>query len=570
MTHSRSLDCVVIGYYEPPFDDYERLIRQYGADSEAYRDLQFSFVDLDGRRRNYVDLLNYAHQLAHRMPDGDRRHEPFKSGEIPNLAAVYLTNFLRNQGLRARYVNLFLYEQERLLECLAQNPYCVAITTTFYVLNSPVIEIVKFIRAHNPGVRIVVGGPLVANHRRNYRSEDTPIQVVTAAARRSGSREAANDPFRSALEDMGADIYVCEGQGELTLARIVACLRDGGDLASIPNLAFFDSGRLVVTPVVAENNSLDEHGIRWTRFADQRLGPTIQTRTARSCAFNCSFCNYPRRAGKLTLASLDTIREELDSMRELGDVQNVVFIDDTFNVPLPRFKDICRMMIDRHYGFSWFSYLRCSNADAEAIELAAKSGCRGVFLGIESGSPSILKNMNKAATVEKYAEGIRQLRDHGIITFASFITGFPGETNATVDETIDFIRTHKPDYYRSQLWYCEPGTPIDDQREKHAIQGHGFVWSHRTMESLAAMDHIDRLFLSVTESAWLPQWSFDFWIIPYLLGKGISVDGFSRFMGAADRMLALEIASVRPEEKHREQQAQLQAMTAVAAGWPVN
>ena len=93
-------------------------------------------------------------------------------------------------------------------------------------------------------------------------------------------------------------------------------------------------------------------------------------------------------------------------MYALGNIQNVVFIDDTFNVPLPRFKDICRLMIRKNYRFNWFSYFRCSNSDEEAIDLMARSGCKGVFLGIESGSPHILQAMNKAATIEKYADGI--------------------------------------------------------------------------------------------------------------------------------------------------------------------
>ncbi len=84
-----------------------------------------------------------------------------------------------------------------------------------------------------------------------------------------------------------------------------------------------------------------------------------------------------------------------------------MFIDDTFNVPLPRFKDLGRLMIQEQYNFNWFSYFRCSNSDEEAFDLMAKSGCKGVFLGIESGSPSILKNMNKAATIERYAEGTK-------------------------------------------------------------------------------------------------------------------------------------------------------------------
>ncbi len=113
------LDCIVIGYNDPPFERYERLIRNYGVDSEAYRDLRYSFVDLHGRRLNYVDLLNYADATARGQAPASRR---FESGEIPNLAAVYLTNFLRQHGLRAGYINLFQQEKDRFRALLEQGP----------------------------------------------------------------------------------------------------------------------------------------------------------------------------------------------------------------------------------------------------------------------------------------------------------------------------------------------------------------------------------------------------------------------------------------------------------------
>jgi p-methyltransferase len=365
---------------------------------------------------------------------------------------------------------------------------------------------------------------------------------------------------------MAADIYVIEGQGELTLTAIVECLKQGGDLRYVPNIVYYEKGELKRSAAFPENNSLDENYINWAAF-DSDLGKTIQTRTARSCAFNCSFCNYPTRAGKLTLASLETLEKEFDSIRALERIENVVFIDDTFNVPLPRFKDICRMMIKKDYRFNWFSYFRCSNSDAEAVDLMAESGCKGVFLGIESGSPAILKNMNKAATVEKYVDGIKMLEQRNILTFGSFIIGFPGETAETVQETIDFIKETKPTYYRTQMWYCEPGTPIERHRAKYNIDGEGFVWSHASMDSLEAMDHIDRIFLTVHESQWLPQWSFDFWIIPYLLGKGITADHFKGFMTEANKLLALEIASMPESQKVALQKQYLDVLISSARNW---
>jgi radical SAM PhpK family P-methyltransferase len=541
----RDLDCVVIGYNEVPFERYESLLHQYGEDSEAYRDLKLSFVELRGRKRLYAELMNDMTRLA-RMPGNGGGTEVFKSGDIPNLAAAYLTNFLNRRGHRTQYVNLFQDEKERLVRMLEDKPLCVAITTTFYVLNLPVVDMVEFIRNHNEEVKIVVGGPLIANHARNYRGED----------------------LEASVRDIGADIYVVEGQGEATLARILDCLKSGDSLDRVPNIFYFENGRMRETADEPESNSMEENYIDWGQLAAGRdLGPTLQTRTARSCAFKCAFCNYPTRAGALTLAGLETIEREFDSMRELGNVKNVIFIDDTFNVPLPRFKDICRLMIRKNYGFNWFSYFRCSNSDEEAIDLMAQSGCKGVFLGIESGSPTILKNMNKAAAEQQYRRGIGMLKQAGILTFGSFIAGFPGETEETLQETLDFIRETQPDYYRAQLWYCEQGTPIVQQREKYGIEGNGFVWAHDTMESMEAMDWIERAFLSIDESVWLPQWSFDFWIIPYLMGKGVDLADFREFMRLAQKLMALGIASVPEAERARRSEELAQSMVAVANRW---
>lgn len=79
----------------------------------------------------------------------------------------------------------------------------------------------------------------------------------------------------------------------------------------------------------------------------------------------------------MTTASVETVRKELRALAEHG-VDNVVFVDDTFNVPPKRFKEICRMMIEENLGLNWYSYFRCSNArDEEAFDLAAESGCSG-------------------------------------------------------------------------------------------------------------------------------------------------------------------------------------------------
>jgi radical SAM PhpK family P-methyltransferase len=546
MRSENPIDCIVVGYNEIPLQKYAELLGNYSKDTEAYRDLKYSFVDLFGKPTSYVGLLNYALNAAHPHLFPAVQAGPLRSGEIPNLAAVYLSNYLRKHGLATRYINLFQDEKEKFAKWLAERPVCVAITTTFYVLNFPVNEIVEFVRMHSSNTKVIVGGPLVANHLRNLSGDELDLT----------------------LQDMNADFYVVDSQGELTLARLVQALKSGQDVAEVDNLAYFQRGERKHTPLQPETNSLDVTDIDWRSFAQEdALGATVQMRTARSCAFKCSFCNYPTRAGKLSLAGLETVNRELESIRAIGDVDTVVFIDDTFNVPLPRFKDLCRMMIESKFNFNWYSYFRCSNSDEEAFDLMARSGCKGVFLGIESGSPAILKNMNKAATIERYVDGIKNLRERGITTFASFIVGFPGETQETVEETIRFIRDNAPDFYRAQLWYCETGTPIHMEHGKYDLSGQGFVWQHATMSSLEAMDHIDRLFLTVKESVWLPQWSFDFWFIPYIVGKGISVEQFKSVVSIAYRLLTLDIAYFSEDQREKMSKMYLKQMVDAVKKW---
>jgi p-methyltransferase len=536
MSHKKPWDCIIIGYNETPFPHYVRTIHRLGRNSLAYRDLQLSFVTIDDTPMNYMDLLNFVLSSKH---DGPRRDWPaLRSGSIPNLAAAYLCHYLRARGFRADFINLFQDEKDRLTQYLEEGCLCVAITTTFYTINLPTYEIVEFVRKHNSTTKIVVGGPLIANHLRNF----------------------DEDGFRAALKDIGADIFVVDSQGELTLVHLLNNLKNNSPLVDVPNVAYLRNGDLIRTITAPESNSMDDNYVDWTIFPDHHLGSTIQTRTARSCAFNCAFCNYPTRAGKLTLARLETIEHELDTIRKLGTVDNVVFIDDTFNVPLKRFKDICRLIIKNGYSFSWFSYFRCSNADEETFDLMEESGCKGVFLGIESGSEPILQNMNKVATLDKYSAGIAALKKRRIMTFASFIIGFPGETESTVRDTLSFIEATKPHYYRSQLWYCEPGTPIMNQRSKYNIEGQGFAWKHATMNGETAMNHIERMMLSVTASSWLPQWSFDFWAIPSLLGNGLSFEQFNRFMEYANQLLKIEIRRIPQPKKHTLQRDLLNAV----------
>jgi len=496
------LDCVLIGYNDVDFDVFAAKQKRMAKQSGGYHEIKTNSLIHEGKRLTYMAFLN---EVIARATGKDPELNVF---EAPALGACCLRNHLQKQGFEAEVVNFFNYDKAKLKRLLARNPRAVAITTTFYIDSAPVAEIVKFVRQHNPAVKIIAGGPHILNLASDL--DEATLGYV----------------FKS----IGADIYIIDSQGEQTLARVAAKLRETDpDLSAIPNLYYADAtDRLRRTERKAEQNDLDENSVDWSRFDNDLITPIAYLRTARSCPFKCTFCNYPTMAGAHTLGSVEALERELRQLHAAG-TTDVVFIDDTFNVPLPRFKNILRMMIANGFGFRWVSFFRCSNADEEAIALMRESGCQGVLLGIESGDQRQLEYMNKAAKLPRYEWGIQQLNQHGIASFVSLICGFPGETRESVMNTIQFIEKTKPTFFNVQLYFHDLRAPIHRQAERFGIHGAGYNWRHDTMTWQEAAAWACYMLRNIRNATPLGLLGFSLWGVSYLLSQGVSMDQIVRF-----------------------------------------
>jgi anaerobic magnesium-protoporphyrin IX monomethyl ester cyclase len=505
------IDCLIVGFNDVDFASYVDDVRLMGEDSGAFRDLRLAYIEMDGRPQRALDVLS---RLRNSEPGRPRPF--FHNADFLWPVITCLGSFLARRGFSFDYVNLFHLEKEKLAEKLAGGVRAVAITTTLYVSPQPIIEIVSFVRKHDAKVPIVVGGPYVAN------------QVAGMQA----------DDVEALFDYLGADVYVTGREGELALARLIQALRDGTDLGAVPNLAYRVGDTLARTRPEVESNPLEENLVDYTLFRPEDLNEFVTTRTAKSCPFSCAFCGFPQRAGKYTYLDLAHVERELDNIRRIPSVSTVTFIDDTFNVPKNRFRDLLRMMIDKDYGFRWNCFYRSDHGDRETIELMRDAGCEGVFLGIESGSDRMLKAMNKTARRADYLDALSAFATAGISTYASLIIGFPGETEETVAETIDLIEQGRPDFYRAQLWYCDPITPIYQRRDELGIRGEAFNWSHQTMDWSTATQVIEDMFAGIRGSVWLPQFGFEQWSVFYLQRKGMSMDQIKVFLRRFNAVLA--------------------------------
>jgi anaerobic magnesium-protoporphyrin IX monomethyl ester cyclase len=498
-----STDCLIIGFHEQSFPGYVELVKSMGADSGAFQDLALAYIDFEGKPMRSMDMLNRFYFEGKAEPE-----RPFSNVDFMWPVVMYLATFLDRRGFSWDYINLFHREKEKLKrKLLSDDILTIAISTTLYVEPQPIIEIISFIRQHNDRAKIVVGGPYISNQAKVSEVEEV----------------------KGLYKFLGADVYVDSQEGEQALVDLLRALKSGGSLDEVDNIAYRQGDSYTITRRSAESNSLEENMVDYRLFPKEEIGEMVSLRTAKSCPFSCAFCGFPQRAGQYTYMGLEAVERELNALKELG-VTTLTFLDDTFNVPKKRFREILQMMIRNGYGFKWNSFYRSDHGDAETIRLMGESGCEGTFLGVESGSDKMLKLMNKTSRRINYQQAIPLMREAGIASYASLIFGFPGETYETVQESLGLIEEARPDFFRAQLWYADPTTPIWKRREEVGLKGSAFNWEHSTMDSATACDLIDKAFLSVEGSVWQPQFGFEQWSVFYLQRRGMALDRMKTFL----------------------------------------
>jgi radical SAM superfamily enzyme YgiQ (UPF0313 family) len=416
-------------------------------------------VSIDGRPYDLSRFLSWARYGS------TVEFERYDSYSLTLLGGTYYLSFLRQHGYNVQVANSV---HRQALQSLKERyqPRFVLLSTTLVLENLILHDAVTQIRQAWPDAVLIVGGLFLVELQKT----NTP------------------EKFSSILNAYGADAYVVSPRGEHALMEILS-RGTREKLFSGPPIpaTFMRKGNTIVPPetLLDPSTKMEETYIHWKDgVPHEHLYHTVHTRTARSCAFMCAFCNFPINQGALTLMPLDAFEKELDELKACGRVRSLIFTDDTFNVPQKRFKELCRLLA--RYEFEWYSFFRPQFADKETVSLMKAAHCRGVFLGIESADNQILKNMNKAATVAGFQRGIAELEKNDIRMHANFIVGFPGETEESARKLVGFLDNTSIEFFTMAPFYYVPSTPIHERREEFGLSGKFETWKHNTMTSTEA------------------------------------------------------------------------------------
>jgi anaerobic magnesium-protoporphyrin IX monomethyl ester cyclase len=191
--------------------------------------------------------------------------------------------------------------------------------------------------------------------------------------------------------------------------------------------------------------------------------------TARGCPYACDFCSVtPTWGNKWRNKSNARILMELDQARRLG-YDWIFFTDDIF-VVYPNIKqrmDLFQKMIQHNFDFKWIVQMRAdvTALHPELVKLGSEAGMRLAFLGIESGSPEVLKKMHKGAFTPQSVKAVRVLNENGVIVLCGMMLGAPYETLRDMIRTIEFsgkLADVGADAIQFTIYTPLPGTRIFD------------------------------------------------------------------------------------------------------------
>lgn len=262
---------------------------------------------------------------------------------------------------------------------------------------------------------------------------------------------------------------VCIGEGEETIVELINAYRNDGVLDGIKGLAFKKNGRVVFTgrrPFIKDIDTIPfpAHDIYADDIRKNRKGHIV---TSRGCPYGCQFCSTTEFWGRSWRArSPKNVVDEIEMLVKEYGIEYISFQDDEFTLQRRRTIDLCKEMLERGVKINWSCSTRVNTLDREQLEWMTKSGCDHIALGIESGSPKILKTIGKKITVEQIIKAYDLLTEFGLSRGAYMMVGNPGEDKETVRETIELVKRLRLDVPSVAVAEIYPGTQLAEIAKK--------------------------------------------------------------------------------------------------------
>lgn len=341
---------------------------------------------------------------------------------------------------------------QKIREVLENKPVCVGISVMTGTQILYALKISNFIRRNSP-VSIVWGG---------IHPTLMPDQTI---------------------RNENIDIIV-RGEGEVTFKELVNVLCSNKPLKEIKGISWRDGKTVYHNPERGFLNLNDlpaaaYHLVDMEKYVLPQVPGrkrSLDVYTSRGCPYNCIFCyNKSFNKSEYRIKDIDIVIQEIKWLVKKHNLDSIYINDDNFFVDVQRAEGFCKRLIDEKVVSEWGCQgVRIDSLDKIDFDLLEKSGCKQLYIGIESGSEKILRFIRKQITIKQIKNIIDKFSKSKIIAHYNFMVGYPIEGHEELFETIelvDYIMKADPKAYFSSFHIITPypGTEFYD-----IVQRYGF------------------------------------------------------------------------------------------------
>jgi anaerobic magnesium-protoporphyrin IX monomethyl ester cyclase len=362
---------------------------------------------------------------------------------LPPVGLLTLAAVLRNAGHEvafldaARFFRVTNAEWARRIQ--AWGPDLVgfsAITPAFLDAYQVCVRVKEFL----PEVRTVFGGAHVSWGRERILRDYPAIDALVAGEGENALRDLAAGAEPTTI----AGLYWREGgvvrSGPLQRKDTLCCMDD------LPFPAYD----------LAEGFPQSYHLAMFS--APKEPGTNIIS--SRGCVYQCSYCDRSVFSSSFRWNSPEYTFEQVQWLRKKFGIRHVTFYDDLFTLNQDRVARLCALLRQANLGVSFNCIVRAGHLNGELIQELKSAGCWMVHMGIESGDQGILDQHKDGLSLELIRRDVDRLHGAGLWVKGLFMMGFPGETEASIQRTIDFACSLPLKDANVTAFTPYPGAPI--------------------------------------------------------------------------------------------------------------
>lgn len=207
-------------------------------------------------------------------------------------------------------------------------------------------------------------------------------------------------------------------------------------------------------------------GMRITSFQANRV-----------CPFRCRYCAekavtglFNRKTNPIRSRNIKNLLDEIEFVSGKYDLDFFKFVDATFDTSPEYVISFCREKIERNFALEWECMIHAGIAKKEMFEWLKKANCKQINVGCESGSPRVLKDMNKGTTIDKIIDVFDWAREYGIERRAFFLLGMPSETEEDIRMSDQLVERIRPDVFGVTILCPYPGGGLYDHETMKNIE----------------------------------------------------------------------------------------------------